>query len=97
MAVHIETGRTHQIRVHLAHIGCPIAGDLTYARRRLKQWADCNPNLRQMLHAARLQFCHPLSGQQMQFVAPLPEDMIRFSGAVGLVVSDVSVISEVIT
>ncbi len=64
----LETGRTHQIRVHMKHIGHPLPGDFLY-----------NPDYRYMerqaLHSAYLQFTHPISGDVMEFHAPLPEDM----------------------
>lgn len=70
--VRIETGRTHQIRVHLAHIGHPVVGDAMYGRGRehdLKAMMT-----RQMLHAERISFRHPRTGLPMEFAAPLPED-----------------------
>jgi 23S rRNA pseudouridine1911/1915/1917 synthase len=78
----LETGRTHQIRVHLSHIGFPIVGDPDYGgRRRLP--AGASPELvsalegfkRQALHAARLKLEHPVSGKEMEWEAPLPADM----------------------
>jgi len=66
--VQLETGRTHQIRVHLAHLGCPILGDAVYGPRH----AEAAP--RQMLHAWRLAFAHPMTGLPLSFTAPLPED-----------------------
>jgi 23S rRNA pseudouridine1911/1915/1917 synthase len=86
--VQLETGRTHQIRVHLAHIGYPIVGDPVYGgRRRLP--AGCSPALaaalgsfpRQALHAARLALTHPLTGRAMAWEAPLPDDMARLLAA----------------
>jgi len=80
--VQLETGRTHQIRVHLAHIGYPIVGDPVYlGRRRLP--AGCSPALvaalgafpRQALHAARLALAHPMTGRALQWEAPLPDDL----------------------
>jgi 23S rRNA pseudouridine1911/1915/1917 synthase len=80
--VQLETGRTHQIRVHLAHAGFPLVGDPVYGgRRRLP--AGCPPALtaalnafpRQALHAASLKLAHPLSGKPMAWEAPLPPDM----------------------
>ncbi len=65
----LETGRTHQIRVHLSHIGHPIAGDSLYGREEPEYIR------RQALHAAELRFHHPVSGEWMQIRAPLPEDM----------------------
>ncbi len=73
--VKIETGRTHQIRVHMAHIGHPIAGDAVYGRARRHRLPQ-KPE-RQMLHAARLAFTHPVSGKRLSFEAPLFDDMRR--------------------
>jgi 23S rRNA pseudouridine1911/1915/1917 synthase len=67
------TGRTHQIRVHLAAIGLPIAGDPVYGRRGS---TPVESDLaRPALHAQRLGFTHPRSGQRLCFDAPLPDDM----------------------
>jgi len=80
--VMLETGRTHQIRVHLAHVGYPIVGDPTYGRRlaipkgataRLQE--TLRGFRRQALHAARLGFAHPLTSEPLEFEAPLPADM----------------------
>jgi 23S rRNA pseudouridine1911/1915/1917 synthase len=66
----LETGRTHQIRVHLAAIGCPVAGDAVYGS------ADTHLGLaRQFLHAHRLGFRSPTTGEWLSFEAPLPEDL----------------------
>ena len=66
----LETGRTHQIRVHMQYIGFPLAGDYLY-----------NPDMeyiqRQALHSCRLSFQHPITGKHMEFTADLPEDMDR--------------------
>lgn len=62
----IETGRTHQIRVHMAHLGSPVAGDTTYGSGR-----NNNPFDRQMLHASRLTFNHPVTGNRIKCKAPL--------------------------
>jgi 23S rRNA pseudouridine1911/1915/1917 synthase len=67
--IDIETGRTHQIRVHMAYIGHPVAGDVLYGPNRQN---DLFP--RQMLHAWRLRFNHPGSGREMEIEAPLPDD-----------------------
>ena len=67
----LHTGRTHQIRVHLSHLGHPIWGDTLYGRRT--PVADFYP-ARQMLHAARIEIAHPLSGKPLVLEAPLPED-----------------------
>jgi 23S rRNA pseudouridine1911/1915/1917 synthase len=79
----LETGRTHQVRVHLAHIGHPLLGDQTYgagykaSARRLSQEAQAALDAlgRQALHAAELAFVHPVSGKRLQFDSPLPADM----------------------
>jgi 23S rRNA pseudouridine1911/1915/1917 synthase len=73
LRVRIETGRTHQIRVHLTHIGHPIAGDPVYGRRGAPPLPL--PTARQMLHAAELAFSHPRTGKPLAFTAPLPPDM----------------------
>ena len=66
------TGRTHQIRVHLASIGHPVVGDTVYGRRKQRL-----PVSRQFLHARRLEFKHPLTGERLDLEAPLPEDLAR--------------------
>jgi len=66
----LETGRTHQIRVHLTHMGYPLVGDQVYGRKG--KHIDFN---RQALHAAELTLIHPITGKVMEFSAPLPEDM----------------------
>ncbi len=79
----LETGRTHQIRVHMAHAGHGLIGDQTYGgRRRLSEKAvgaeaaeAARAFPRQALHAATLGFTHPISGEAMRFEAPLPADM----------------------
>ncbi len=65
----LETGRTHQIRIHMAYIGCPLAGDFLYGRS--------NPALiaRPALHSARLKLTHPITRERLSFAAPLPADM----------------------
>lgn len=67
--IRLETGRTHQIRVHFAHIGCPLAGDWLYGTE------EGAPIPRQALHAWRLAFSHPISGERLSFEAVLPADM----------------------
>jgi len=69
----IETGRTHQIRVHMRSIGCPILGDIAYGRSSADRALPVVPR-RQMLHAAQLRFTHPLTGQPVHLESPLPED-----------------------
>ena len=70
----IETGRTHQIRVHMASLGCPVIGDATYGKPALDKKLDPVP-ARQMLHAWRLKLWHPVQGREMAFEAPIPIDM----------------------
>jgi len=82
LELELETGRTHQIRVHLEKIGIPIIGDETYVRGM----SDLPPVLRvlakrQALHAARLSFIHPENLQPLSFEAPLPEDLIALKDA----------------
>ena len=81
--VQLETGRTHQIRVHLAHAGFPLVGDRVYGGRltlprgateELRQALRDFP--RQALHAARLEFAHPVGGKPVACAAPLPADMV---------------------
>lgn len=70
LSVHLETGRTHQIRVHMKYIGFPLIGDRLYN-------PDTEFITRQALHSYRLQFEHPITGKPMDFTAPLPEDMLQ--------------------
>ena len=70
----IETGRTHQIRVHMASLGCPVVGDKVYGKPALDRRLDPVP-ARQMLHAWRLRLWHPVRNVQMSFEAPVPDDM----------------------
>jgi 23S rRNA pseudouridine1911/1915/1917 synthase len=69
----LDTGRTHQIRVHMQSLGHPVVGDPVYrgGRGRAAEQALLK---RQALHAARLEFSHPVSGARRRFAAPLPED-----------------------
>lgn len=74
LRVKIDTGRTHQIRVHMAHIGLPIVGDQVYGNPGLdRKITDCPK--RQMLHATSFSFNHPADGRRMEFNAPPPPDM----------------------
>ena len=70
LKIHLETGRTHQIRIHLKYLGFPLIGDSLY-----------NPDMeyitRQALHSSRLSFAHPITGEALAFHAPLPQDMRR--------------------
>ena len=85
----LETGRTHQIRVHLAHAGHGLIGDATYGGRRKLSPRDVGDAAaaaaaafpRQALHAATLGFLHPVTGERLDFAAPLPADMVGLLGA----------------
>jgi len=70
MEMHPHTGRTHQIRVHLSYKDYPIVGDKLYNRGR------SSPAPRQMLHARRISFPHPVTGERMEFEAPIPDDFL---------------------
>lgn len=96
LRVQLETGRTHQIRVHMAHIGHPLLGDTLYgARLRLPKHAGeelktvLQDFRRQALHAAQLGLVHPVTGEYLQWQAPLPDDMQELLDALKLH-SDVS-------
>ena len=65
----LETGRTHQIRVHMAHLGCPLTGDFLYGTENRALIA------RPALHSARLELTHPITGERLCWSAPLPADM----------------------
>jgi 23S rRNA pseudouridine1911/1915/1917 synthase len=86
LAVKLETGRTHQIRVHLAERGHPVVGDPLYGGRR---WGKLDDAVRaaaealghQALHAAELSLAHPGTGEVMRFVAPLPADLVALDEA----------------
>ena len=85
----LETGRTHQIRVHMAHAGHALVGDPVYGGRRKVAKGALKPAAeealkafpRQALHAAVLGFVHPVSGKSMRFEAPLPDDMAHLIAA----------------
>ncbi len=70
LGIILETGRTHQVRVHLAHIGCPVIGDRQYG-------PGSSAVARHMLHAHRIRIRHPATNDYREFTAPVPEDMIR--------------------
>jgi 23S rRNA pseudouridine955/2504/2580 synthase len=74
----LKTGRTHQIRVHTSHLGFPIAGDDKYGDFALNRALAARGLKRMFLHAARLTFLHPVSGEPMDIEAPLPDDLQRF-------------------
>lgn len=74
--IKILTGRTHQIRVHFSSIGHPVLGDRTYGGKTLiKVGQKTAPFSRQMLHAYSIKLKHPVSGEVLEFTAPMPEDM----------------------
>lgn len=68
LEVKIETGRTHQIRVHMSHIGYPVVGDMVYSNGKNPFGVEG-----QMLHSYKLVFCHPITGKTLTLQAPLPE------------------------
>lgn len=69
LEIDLMTGRTHQIRVHMSHIGYPIVGDDVYSNGKNEFGVTS-----QMLHAYKISFCHPTKNEMMEFVAPLPEE-----------------------
>ncbi|AIO74732.1 RluA family pseudouridine synthase [Burkholderia multivorans] len=81
----LETGRTHQIRVHCSHVGHPLLGDPVYGRARGKRSVAPLPGgfARQALHAWRLGLVHPVTGSAMQWRCPLPDDMTALVEALG--------------
>lgn len=78
LSAELLTGRTHQIRVQLAHLGFPIAGDDKYGDFELNRLLPKQGLKRMFLHAAELEFIHPLSGDKLELCAPLPEPLARF-------------------
>lgn len=79
------TGRTHQIRVHLTHLGHPLLGDGLYGGPMYTSDREPVPIGRPMLHAARIVFTHPKTGARMEFSAPLPDDFARLAARLHLV------------
>ena len=90
--IRLETGRTHQIRVHLAHIGHHVFGDPDYGGRE-ERLGGFSPEVRQTarrllgelerqaLHASQLAFSHPFDGRPLVFCAPFPDDLVRFESS----------------
>ena len=74
--VGIETGRTHQIRVHMKYLGYPIDGDEVYGRGGIAK--------RQMLHAYQLEFRHPVTGKEMEIIGKVPEDFVETMKKMGI-------------
>ncbi len=83
LSAELLTGRTHQIRVHLTHLGFPIAGDDKYGDFELNRGLAKQGLKRMFLHAGELEFGHPLSGEALKLHAPLPEDLSRFLDSLG--------------
>ncbi len=90
LRIEIETGRTHQIRVHMAHMHHPIVGDRTYGGRfRLPPNASASLQTqlrefpRQALHAKELILSHPVTGEEMHWIAPLPKDIVTLLAELG--------------
>lgn len=81
LAATIETGRTHQIRVQLAHLGFPVAGDDKYGDFELNRTLARRGLRRMFLHAERLSFAHPRTGERVTLAAPLPDDLRGFLDA----------------
>ncbi|MBQ3683567.1 MAG: 23S rRNA pseudouridine(1911/1915/1917) synthase RluD [Succinimonas sp.] len=85
LRLRLETGRTHQIRVHMAHIRHPLVGDPLYAGKRSRQIPGASEEFtryistfpRQALHAVILEFLHPFTGEQLSFSSEIPEDMVQ--------------------
>jgi 23S rRNA pseudouridine1911/1915/1917 synthase len=82
-AIRLETGKTHQIRIHLAERGHPLVGEDVYDRDLRASGAKAIAAPRLMLHAATLGFAHPVSGARMRFAAPVPDDMLAMAKRLG--------------
>lgn len=84
LEVELKTGRTHQIRVHLTHLGFPLCGDDKYGDFALNKRLEGEGLKRMFLHAARLSFQHPLTGEALSFEAALPPELQSFIDALGV-------------
>jgi 23S rRNA pseudouridine1911/1915/1917 synthase len=82
LRAHLHTGRTHQIRVHLQSVGHPVVGDDTYGGGGGRRLAELPPK-RFFLHAAWLRFRHPITGEELDLRAPMPDDLRRSIAAIG--------------
>jgi 23S rRNA pseudouridine1911/1915/1917 synthase len=86
ISVRIETGRTHQIRVHMASLGHPVVGDTLYGAATAIVAAGPVPRLvlpRNFLHAAELEFAHPGTGERLTLISNLPADLKEFMARLG--------------
>jgi 23S rRNA pseudouridine1911/1915/1917 synthase len=87
LEVRIETGRTHQIRVHLSSVGHPVVGDTLYGSPRPKSYGGTAPEVasleRNFLHASAIQFQHPISNRPLSFQQPLPAELSNFLQKIG--------------
>ncbi|HEY0713925.1 MAG TPA: RluA family pseudouridine synthase [Polyangia bacterium] len=75
--IRLETGRTHQIRIHLSEAGHPLVGETVYIRDLLRGGGTPISSPRLLLHAATLGFLHPVSGERLDFTSPLPDDFVQ--------------------
>lgn len=78
LEVSLETGRTHQIRVHMSHLGYPVLGDTTYGKRSASAWQALGVS-RQLLHAQAITFRHPTTGKPIELKAPIPQDILAWT------------------
>lgn len=89
LELRLETGRMHQIRVHLASLHCPVIGDKAYGDPQANRDAEKQQAIhRQLLHARRLEFTHPISKKRLRIEAPVPVDMQNFMNASLLFISE---------